>query len=101
MRDDVAMPQRSLRVRLIAGSVRDGRRRGPDRRSGLGGAPIALLGAGAALVFLGVALLAPVISRPVVRVLGAAYPSCSARRAGWPGRTPCATRAVRPRRRPR
>jgi putative ABC transport system permease protein len=73
MRDDVAMPQRSLRIRLIAGSVvtvagavLSG--------AGLGGAPIALLGAGAALVFLGVAMLAPVISRPVVRVLGAAYP---------------------------
>ncbi len=73
MRDDVAMPQRSLRVRLIAGSavtlvgaVLTG--------VGLGDAPIALLGAGAALVFLGVALLAPVFSRPVVRVLGAAFP---------------------------
>jgi putative ABC transport system permease protein len=73
MRDDVAMPHRSLRIRLVAGSlvtvtgaVLSG--------FGLAGAPIALLGAGAALVFLGVAMLAPVISRPVVRVLGAAYP---------------------------
>ncbi|MDN3355233.1 FtsX-like permease family protein [Actinomadura sp. DC4] len=73
MRDDVAMPRRSLRVRLIAGSVvtvlgavLSG--------YGLAGGPIALLGAGAALVFVGVAMLAPVISRPVVRVLGAAYP---------------------------
>jgi len=73
MRDDVAMPHRSLRIRLVAGSavtvagaVLSG--------LGLGGGPIALLGAGAALVFVGVAMLAPVISRPVVRVLGAAYP---------------------------
>jgi putative ABC transport system permease protein len=73
MRDDVAMPQRSLRIRLVvgavvtaAGAVLSG--------LGLGGAPIAVLGVGAALVFVGVAMLAPVISRPVVRVLGAAYP---------------------------
>ena len=73
MRDDVALPQRSLRVRLVlglvitlAGAVLSG--------FGLGGAPIAMLGVGAALVFLGVAMLAPVISRPVVRVLGAPYP---------------------------
>lgn len=73
MRDDVAMPQRSLRIRLVAGSVvtvvgavLSG--------IGLGSGPVALLGAGAALVFVGVAMLAPVISRPVVRVLGAAYP---------------------------
>jgi putative ABC transport system permease protein len=73
MRDDVAMPQRSLRIRLIAGSVVTAV--GAVLSGlGLGGAPIALLGAGAALVFVGVAMLAPVISRPVVRVLGAAYP---------------------------
>jgi putative ABC transport system permease protein len=73
MRDDVAMPRRSLRVRLIAGSVVTAA--GAVLSGlGLGGAPIALLGAGAALVFVGVAMLAPVISRPVVRVLGAAYP---------------------------
>jgi putative ABC transport system permease protein len=73
MRDDVAMPQRSLRIRLVIGSivtlvgaVLSG--------LGLGGAPIAMLGIGAALVFVGVAMLAPVISRPVVRVLGSAYP---------------------------
>ncbi len=73
MRDDVAMPQRSLRARLVigavvtvAGAILTG--------IGLGGAPLALLGAGAAMVFLGVAMLAPVISRPVVKVLAAFYP---------------------------
>jgi putative ABC transport system permease protein len=73
MRDDVAMPQRSLRIRLIAGSVVTV---AGAVLSGIGlaGAPIALLGAGAALVFVGVAMLAPVISRPAVRVLGAAFP---------------------------
>lgn len=73
MRDDVAMPQRSLRIRLVAGSVVT--LAGAVLSGlGLGGGPLAMLGAGAALVFLGIALLAPVISRPVVRVLGAAYP---------------------------
>jgi putative ABC transport system permease protein len=73
MRDDVAMPRRSLRIRLIAGSVVTVA--GAVLSGiGLGGGPIALLGAGAALVFVGIAMLAPVISRPVVRVLGAAYP---------------------------
>jgi putative ABC transport system permease protein len=81
MRDDVAMPPRSLRIRLIAGSVVTAA--GAVLSGlGLGGAPIALLGAGAALVFVGVAMLAPVIGRPVVRVLGAAYP----RLFGTPGR---------------
>ncbi len=73
MRDDVAMPQRSLRIRLIIGSVVTAA--GAVLTGfGLGDAPIAVLGVGAALVFLGVALLAPVFSRPTVRALGAAYP---------------------------
>lgn len=81
MRDDVAMPHRSLRLRLVAGSVVTVT--GTVLSGfGLGGGPIALLGGGAALVFVGVAMLAPVISRPVVRVLGAAYP----RMFGAPGR---------------
>ena len=73
MRDDVAMPVRSLRIRMVAGSavtvigaVLSG--------AGLAGSPIAVLGVGAALVFVGVAMLAPIISRPAVRVLGAAFP---------------------------
>jgi putative ABC transport system permease protein len=81
MRDDVAMPQRSLRIRLVVGSL-VGVAGAVMAAAGLAGAPIALLGAGAALVFLGVAMLAPVISRPVVRVLGAAFP----RLFGTPGR---------------
>ncbi|RFU40744.1 ABC transporter permease [Actinomadura logoneensis] len=72
MRDDVAMPQRSMRIRLAAGSL----------LTLVGAALITLglfghvsnavvpVGVGAFAVFLGVALLAPVISRPVVRVLG-------------------------------
>jgi putative ABC transport system permease protein len=73
MRDDVALPRRSMRMRLVAGALMTVA--GAVLTGfGLGGAPLAMLGVGAGLVFLGVAMLAPVISRPVVRVLGAAYP---------------------------
>ncbi|MEV5707136.1 FtsX-like permease family protein [Actinoallomurus sp. NPDC052274] len=73
MRDDVAMPQRSLRIRVVAGSLvtAAGAVLGG---LGLGGSGAALLGVGLALVFLGVAMLAPVLARPVVRALGVAYP---------------------------
>jgi putative ABC transport system permease protein len=76
MRDDVALPQRSLRIRLAIGSVLTACG-AVLMILGIGGAtgqPLALLGAGAGGVFLGVAMLAPVISRPVVRVLGGLYP---------------------------
>ncbi|GAA0369530.1 FtsX-like permease family protein [Actinoallomurus spadix] len=73
MRDDVAMPQRSLRIRMTAGSLVTAA--GAVLCGlGLGGSGAALLGVGVALVFLGVAMLAPVLARPVVRALGAAYP---------------------------
>ena len=73
MRDDVAMPQRSLRLRLVIGAVVTVA--GAALTGvGLGGAPLALLGAGAAMVFLGAAMLAPVLSRPVVKVLAGFYP---------------------------
>ncbi|WP_019633849.1 ABC transporter permease [Actinomadura atramentaria] len=74
MRDDVAMPQRSLRIRLslggvltVLGAVLIG--------LGLGGAAsgtanAVLVGAGAFAVFIGVTMLAPLISIPVVKVLG-------------------------------
>ncbi|WP_240487326.1 ABC transporter permease [Actinomadura flavalba] len=74
MRDDVALPQRSMRIRLALGTL----------LALLGAASITLglvgdlggtaagttVGLGALLVFLGVTMLAPVISIPVVRVLG-------------------------------
>ncbi|GAB3978076.1 FtsX-like permease family protein [Actinoallomurus acanthiterrae] len=73
MRDDVAMPQRSLRIRVLVGSLVTAA--GVVLAGlGLGGSGLALLGVGLALVFLGVAMLAPVIARPVVKVVGAAYP---------------------------
>jgi putative ABC transport system permease protein len=84
MRDDVALPARSLRFRAatggalvaggvaaLAGGLAGGGRQGPG-----------LVGAGAAVVFLGVAMLSPALSRPVVRVLGWPF----ARLAGPVGR---------------
>jgi putative ABC transport system permease protein len=68
MRDDVALPERSLRLRAAIGLV----------GAVIGGTLIALgltrsaseVGLGAALLFLGVAALSPFIGRPVVRWLG-------------------------------
>ena len=74
MRDDVAIPERSLRLRAVIGTtllalgaatmayavvVLDGRRAG------------VLLGLGAALAFFGLVVAAPLLSRPVIRVLAA------------------------------
>lgn len=72
MRDDVALPQRSMRIRLALGSLLT---LAGAALMGLGlfghaSNPAVLVGVGAFAVFLGVALLAPVISKPVVRVLG-------------------------------
>jgi putative ABC transport system permease protein len=77
MRDDVALPQRSLRMRIGIGTVLTGAGAvlmGLGLTAALGGNPLIAIGIGAFLVFLGVAMLAPVISRPVVRVLGAPFP---------------------------
>jgi putative ABC transport system permease protein len=77
MRDDVALPQRSLRIRIAAGGVLTAvgaALMGVGLADAVGGNPMVPIGSGAFLVFLGVAMLAPVISRPAVRVLGAAYP---------------------------
>lgn len=41
--------------------------------AGLGGSPLALVGLGAVAVFLGVAVLGPVLARPAARVLGAPF----------------------------
>ncbi|MEW2359530.1 FtsX-like permease family protein [Spirillospora sp. NPDC029432] len=84
MRDDVALPQRSMRIRLALGTLLTLIGAG---LIGLGlagdaGNPAIPVGAGAFLVFIGVTLLAPVISVPVIRVLGAP----AARLLGAPGR---------------
>ncbi|GAA4593058.1 ABC transporter permease [Planotetraspora phitsanulokensis] len=73
LRDDVAPPVRSLRARAVAGGLL-GAAGGALLATGLtgdGGDPLALVGAGALLVFLAVAMLSPLFARPVTRLLGA------------------------------
>lgn len=84
MRDDVAMPQRSMRIRIALGSLLTAVGAGliAVGLAGAGGNPAVPVGAGAFGVFIGVAMLAPVISVPVLRVLGAP----AARLLGSPGR---------------
>ena len=84
MRDDVALPQRSLRIRIALGSLLTlvGAGLIAAGLAGNGGNPAIPVGAGAFAVFVGVAMLAPVISVPVMKVLGAPF----ARLLGSPGR---------------
>ncbi|MFI0374466.1 ABC transporter permease [Actinomadura sp. 1N219] len=84
MRDDVALPQRSMRIRIALGSLLTLAGAGliGVGLAGNGGNPVIPVGAGAFAVFIGVAMLAPVISVPVLRVLGAP----AARLMGSPGR---------------
>ncbi|WP_254715332.1 ABC transporter permease [Actinomadura sp. NAK00032] len=84
MRDDVALPQRSLRIRVALGSLLTLAGAGliGVGLAGDGGNPVVPVGAGAFAVFIGVAMLAPVISVPVLKVLGAPF----ARLMGSPGR---------------
>ena len=84
MRDDVALPQRSLRIRVALGSLFTLAGAGliGAGLAGSGGNPAIPVGAGAFGVFVGVAMLAPVISVPVLKVLGAPF----ARLLGSPGR---------------
>ncbi|WP_242614152.1 ABC transporter permease [Actinomadura roseirufa] len=84
MRDDVALPQRSLRIRVALGSLLTlaGAALIGVGLGGSGGNAVLPVGVGAFLVFIGVAMLAPVISVPVVRVLGAPF----AKLMGTPGR---------------
>ncbi|MES9540079.1 MULTISPECIES: ABC transporter permease [unclassified Actinomadura] len=84
MRDDVALPQRSLRIRVALGSLLTlvGAGLIAAGLAGNGGNPAIPVGAGAFAVFIGVTMLAPVISVPVMKVLGAPF----ARLLGSPGR---------------
>ncbi|URN04220.1 ABC transporter permease [Actinomadura madurae] len=84
MRDDVALPQRSLRIRVALGSLLTLAGAGliGVGLAGNGGNPAIPVGAGAFAVFIGVTMLAPVISVPVMKVLGAPF----ARLMGSPGR---------------
>ncbi|MBE1536213.1 ABC transporter permease [Actinomadura algeriensis] len=84
MRDDVALPQRSLRIRVALGSLlaAAGAALIAAGLAGSGNGAVALVGGGAFAVFIGVTMLAPLISVPVVTVLGAPF----ARLLGAPGR---------------
>ncbi len=86
LRDDVAMPVRSLRIRMVIGAAvtlaGGAMVAGGLARALSGASTAALTGAGAAVVFLGAAMLAPAISRPVVRLLAMPFP----RVFGTPGR---------------
>ena len=79
LRDDVALPERSLRRRAVLGLVLLVLSIGLLAR-GLGGGGIALVGVGSLLLFLGVTALSPFIGRPVVGVLGAALANRGAAR---------------------
>ncbi|GII51786.1 ABC transporter [Planotetraspora thailandica] len=71
LQDGLAAPARSLRVRAVAGGLL-ALTGGAVLAAGLSGAgeALALVGAGALLVFLAVAMLSPLFARPVTRALG-------------------------------
>ncbi|RAY14173.1 ABC transporter permease [Actinomadura craniellae] len=81
MREEVRPAQRTLRLRVIIGTVMTVGGAAAVF-GGLASGTLELLGVGAFLVFLGVTMLAPVISQPVIRLLGAVFP----RLFGTPGR---------------
>lgn len=76
LRDDVAMPEKSLRRRALLGGIAAvaGAVLMVAGLGGASGSPAALVGLGAVGVFLGVASLSPLLSRPVIKVLAAPFP---------------------------
>ncbi len=74
MRDDVALPESSMHRRLVAGTALSVIGAGLMVWSlGFDGG-MAVLGGGVLAVFVGVALLAPVIGRPIVTLIAAPFP---------------------------
>ncbi|HET8617085.1 MAG TPA: FtsX-like permease family protein [Actinomycetales bacterium] len=72
MRDDVAMPEKSLRRRAVIGAVVLGLGTGTMAVAAVsmdGSDAAKVLGLGAALTFVGMVVCAPLLSRPVVRVV--------------------------------
>jgi putative ABC transport system permease protein len=88
---EAAAPDRPLRKQVIIGAVL-AVAGGVAMFLGLTGSPLLILGLGVLLVFLGVAILSPALSRPVVAVLGAPF------RRGMPGRLGRDNAARNPRR---
>ncbi|WP_420120021.1 ABC transporter permease [Nakamurella sp.] len=74
LRDDVAMPESSLRRRLIAGAVIGAAGAALMVRSLAFDGGLAELGAGVLGVFVGVALISPVIGRPLVALIAWPFP---------------------------
>jgi putative ABC transport system permease protein len=75
MRDDVAMPELSLRRRLLVGTggIVVGIGVMVAGFVGHGGTGLLLIGAGMLLILIGVSLLSPFIGRPLIHGLGAVY----------------------------
>jgi putative ABC transport system permease protein len=75
MRDEVALPESSLRRRMIAGasSVLVGIALMVAGFRGSGGTGLLLIGGGMLLILVGVALMSPVLGRPVILALGALF----------------------------
>lgn len=75
MRDDVVLTESSLRRRMLVGAfaVLAGVVLMVVGFRGSGGAGLLLIGLGMWLILIGVALMAPVLGRPVIFALGAAY----------------------------
>jgi putative ABC transport system permease protein len=96
MRDDAALPARSLRFRLAGGTalVAAGVAALAAGLAGGGRQAPSLVGVGAAAVFLGVAMLSPTVSHPIIRVLGWPF----ARLAGPVGRMSLGNAQRNPRR---
>ena len=74
MRDDVALPEASLRRRLVGGVLLTVAGAAGMVATLWGPADVLVLGLGVVGVLVGVALLSPVIGRPVVGAIGASYP---------------------------
>ncbi len=75
MRDEVALPEASLRRRMLigAGLVVVGIGSIAGGFAGSGGKGLTFIGIGALVVLIGVSLMAPVLGRPVIRLLGVVY----------------------------
>lgn len=72
LRDDVALPAQSMRRRVVGGAALTllGVALAVGGFAGMSDQPAVLVGLGVMAVFIGVALLSPLVSRPVVRLLG-------------------------------
>ena len=78
MRDDIAMPEASLRRRTLIGGllvVLGARSRRSSGFLGSGGLGLLGIGLGALAILIGVALMSPLLGRPVIRLVGVGVPA--------------------------